>query len=282
VKRERLRPAAMLRGHGIEIGALHLPLKLGQHASVTYVDRLPVEKLRELYVELADMELAPVDVIGSAEDLSSFENGSLDFVIANHIIEHLEDPIKALKEFHRVLKTRGLLFMCVPDARVTFDRLRPLTDTEHILVEHRGGPKATGANRRDHYADWVVHVERSGILGDLHRPVTASTNEEFVQKLVDMDYSIHFHVWNADTFLDFFHRVCREEQLDMEVLDAVDTTGRGSDELILLIGKQPTIVQRLRARQLREESWSWNLKEMLKATPAAPVLRQVRRVLRRA
>jgi hypothetical protein len=81
----------------------------------------------------------------------------------------------------------GLLFMCVPDARATFDRLRQLTPTEHILAEHRAGPAAILANRKPHYVDWVVHVELSGILGDLRRPVAAGTEEELVQRLLDME-----------------------------------------------------------------------------------------------
>ncbi|HUZ88274.1 MAG TPA: methyltransferase domain-containing protein [Candidatus Acidoferrales bacterium] len=269
---ERLRPARLLRGSGIEIGALHRPLPLPLRARVTYVDRMPVEKLRQHYAELADLDLTAVDVIGSAEDLSAFGSGSLDFVIANHLIEHLEDPIVGLKEFHRVLHARGLLFMCVPDARVTFDRLRPLTTVDHLLAEHRGGRPAVAANRRSHYEDWVANVECSGVLGDLHRPDTAAGPEGLVKKLLDMDYSIHFHCWHADTFLDFFRIACREEHLDFEVLDAVDTTGNGRDELILLAGKRPSAFQRMRAKGWRAT---------LKTTPIGPALVRARHLVSR-
>ena len=78
---ERARLAALLNRDGIEIGALHRPLEVPESAHVTYVDRLPVEQLREHYRELADLVLAPVDVIGSADDLSAFQDASLDFVM---------------------------------------------------------------------------------------------------------------------------------------------------------------------------------------------------------
>src|SRR5262249_32987602 len=278
---ERLRLAGLLRGQGIEIGALHQPLPVPQRAHVTYVDRLPVDKLREHYAELADYDLTRVDVIGSAEDLSPFGTSSLDFVIANHLIEHLEDPIAGLKEFHRVLRPRGLLFMCVPDARVTFDRLRPLTPVEHILAEHRGGSAAIAATRRAHYEEWVANVECSGILGDLHRPATAGTREEMVEKLLEMNYSIHFHCWHADTFLLFFRTVCRDEGLEFEVLDSVDTTGQGRDELILLAGKRPGPFQRRRARRRPKTGWSPNLRQTLKATPAGTAVTRARRLFGR-
>ncbi len=270
---ERQRLADLLRGRGIEIGALHRPLTVSERAHVIYVDRFPLKQLREHYNELSDLELAPVDVIGNADNLPAFPDSTLDFVIANHLIEHLEDPIRALKEFERVLRPRGLLFMCIPDARVTFDRLRPLTPTEHIIAEHRGGPEVIASNRRAHYVDWVINVEDSGVLGQLDRPVTANTQDERVMKLMEMDYSIHFHCWQAKTFLDFFESVRREEDLELEVLEAVDTAATGvADELILLIGKRPSLIQRVKAQHRPERRRMGLIRAYTKVTPVGPLL----------
>lgn len=279
---ERQRLAELLKGHGIEIGALHRPLAVSGRAHVTFVDRLPLEQLREHYKELAELQLAPVDVIGSADNLAAFADETLDFVIANHLIEHLEDPIKALKEFQRVMRPRGLLFMCVPDARVTFDRLRPLTHAEHIIAEHRGGSEVIMSNRRDHYVDWVINVEDSGVLGELDRPISASTQEERVRKLMEMDYSIHFHCWQASTFLEFFETVRREEGLELEVLDAADTAATGvADELVLLIGKRPSMTQRVRAKRRPDQGRIRLLKDYAKATRAGPALVWAYRLFKR-
>jgi hypothetical protein len=46
--------AAYLRGEGLEVGALHLPLKLPAEARARYVDRMTVEELRRHYPELPD------------------------------------------------------------------------------------------------------------------------------------------------------------------------------------------------------------------------------------
>ncbi len=270
----------MLRGEGIEIGALHRPLEVTRSARVTYVDRLPLDELRAHYKELAAEDLAPVEVLGSAEDLSAFPDASLDFVIANHLIEHLEDPVRGLKEFHRVLRPRGLLFMCVPDARVTFDRYRTLTTAEHILSEHSGGRAAVAANRRAHYEDWVENVEEKGVEG-VARPGPPGSREKRVQFLTEMDYSIHFHCWHAATFLEFFRRACAAEGLQFEVLDWVDTVPMGHDELILLIGKRPGRMQKLRARWQPGQPLNRNLKEILRATPLGPSLVRAYRLARR-
>jgi ubiquinone/menaquinone biosynthesis C-methylase UbiE len=43
-------------------------------------------------------------VVDDGARLASFADGSLDFVVANHMLEHAEDPIAALKHQLRVLK----------------------------------------------------------------------------------------------------------------------------------------------------------------------------------
>ncbi len=49
-KLDRARIAAMyLQGEGIEIGGLHNPLDVPPGVRVRYVDRLPVERLRQEY-----------------------------------------------------------------------------------------------------------------------------------------------------------------------------------------------------------------------------------------
>ena len=116
----RRRAARWLRGSGIEIGALHNPLEIPAGVSVKYVDRLTVDELRHHYPELAAEPLVEVDLIGDAEHLQALPVGSQDFVIANHLLEHLEDPLRGLAEMTRVLRPGGILYIALPDPRLTF------------------------------------------------------------------------------------------------------------------------------------------------------------------
>ncbi|MBT3642968.1 methyltransferase domain-containing protein [archaeon] len=43
-----------------------------------------------------------------------FKENSIDFILISHVLEHLEDPIKVLKECHRILKLNGELQVEVP------------------------------------------------------------------------------------------------------------------------------------------------------------------------
>lgn len=43
-----------------------------------------------------------------------FEEGSIDYILAEHILEHMDSPINFIKEMHRLLKVGGVLKIKVP------------------------------------------------------------------------------------------------------------------------------------------------------------------------
>lgn len=56
-----------------------------------------------------------VDVhVDSCDDLSLFSSDSVDFVFSSHLIEHIQDTKKALKEWYRVIKNGGYLIIYAP------------------------------------------------------------------------------------------------------------------------------------------------------------------------
>ena len=113
---DRARLASVyLRGSGLEIGALHHPLPVPRSACVSYVDRMTVAELRKQYPDLPSNELVEPDLIDNGETLSKVPAVSQDFVIANHFLEHCQDPIGTLENFFRVLKLGGILYLTVPD-----------------------------------------------------------------------------------------------------------------------------------------------------------------------
>jgi SAM-dependent methyltransferase len=222
--RKRKRLSTWLRGDGIEIGALNAPLGIHREARVRYVDRLTVDEQRRQYPEFADQQLAPVDIIGDAEGLSAFGDASLDFVIANHLLEHLEDPIAGLLEFARVLKRGGVLYLALPDQRRTFDCNRELTTVEHLVRDHEQGPQRS---RRAHYVDYarnVDHVPPGDVGSDVERRMAVG-------------YSIHFHCWQPDTFLDFLIAVREKYGIDFEVVAFAPPEEEDDLEFIVVLVK---------------------------------------------
>jgi SAM-dependent methyltransferase len=53
-------------------------------------------------------------------DLSEVADGSVDAIISNHALEHVERPFEALRQMKRVLRPGGLLILVVPCDRANF------------------------------------------------------------------------------------------------------------------------------------------------------------------
>ncbi len=178
-------------GDGIEIGALHAPLWVSPRARVRYVDRMAAPALRHHYPELGEHELVAVDIVDNGETLCTIADGSLDFIIGNHLLEHCENPLGTVRRHLCKLREGGILYYAVPDKRFSFDVERPLTGFDHLVRDDREGP---ATSRLDHYREWACLVNKH---------IEPKAIEENVRVLVGMSYSIHFHVWDAEAYRDF-------------------------------------------------------------------------------
>jgi SAM-dependent methyltransferase len=70
-------------------------------------------------------EAVKPDIVGGVSDLSWRETGSVDVIIAQHVLEHLE-PVEgeaALREWLRVLNEDGYAVIAVPDIREAAKRI---------------------------------------------------------------------------------------------------------------------------------------------------------------
>jgi SAM-dependent methyltransferase len=199
VRRRRL-AKRYLRGDGLEIGALHCPLRVPAGVTVRYVDRMDLTDLREHYPEVPVRKLVAVDLVDDGEKLESQRDCSADFIIANHFIEHAQDPLETLANHLRVVRPGGVLYMAVPDRRRTFDVGRQATQLEHIVQDHREGP---ARSRRVHQEEWVRLVEK----------LPAAQVPARVRSLEERNYSIHFHVWAPWEFRALLDYARHEEQL---------------------------------------------------------------------
>jgi SAM-dependent methyltransferase len=100
-----------LRGRGVEFGALHFALDVPLQVEVRYADLQPVEELQRSFPHITDIRKP--DVITDLESMSGIDDESEDFVIANHVMEHVEDPFRALKSMNRVLRPNGIAFVAL-------------------------------------------------------------------------------------------------------------------------------------------------------------------------
>lgn len=208
-----------LRGDGIEIGALDFPLRVPRGARVRYVDYLDAQALRsspENTVHGADSLSAP-DIVDDGARLASFADSSVDFIIANHMLEHVEDPIEALVNQLRVIRPGGVLYLSLPDPRENFDRERELTTVEHLLRDHHEGPEVS---RREHYEECARLIE-----GRSEQDVPARAEEMEAE-----DLRVHFHVWQPLRFVELL------SALDMPC--TLELLLSGQEEFVVVLRKR--------------------------------------------
>jgi len=94
----------------------------------------------------------PVDIVAMGDRLPILDE-TQGFVVTSHVLEHFPDPIKALKEWYRVIKPGGYIFMIVPYKERTFDRKRPRTRLAELIQRHEIGQCA---GTQEHHSVWIT------------------------------------------------------------------------------------------------------------------------------
>jgi hypothetical protein len=87
-----------------------------------------------------------------------YPNESFDIIICNHVLEHIVDDIKAMKEFYRVLKSGGWAILLVPiiETEKTYE--------DNSITTESGRMKAFG--QKDHVRKyWNDYVNRLRSVG---------------------------------------------------------------------------------------------------------------------
>lgn len=194
-----------IRGDGIEIGALHNANPVPAEARVQYVDRMTKEDLLRHYPELGGAHITAPDICCDGETLDAVGDGTLDFVIANHFLEHCQNPIRTIENMLRRLKNDGILFLAVPDKRYIFDVDRPVTPIEHLFQDYVNGPERSYDT---HFEEWAKYAAKT----------PPSEMEKKVEELKKQKYSIHFHAWTQFEFMELFIVLKRCFDMPFELL----------------------------------------------------------------
>lgn len=116
-----------------------------------------------------------------------FRNEEFDYIIANHVLEHIADDNRALKEFKRVLKVGGVAIVSFPICldRITYEDKTVITPEERLQkFGHRGHVRIYGT-------DYKKRLEAAGFEVEIK-----SSEEELTKKIME-----EFGFWEKDVIL---------------------------------------------------------------------------------
>lgn len=211
-----------IRGRGLEIGAFNSPLAVPAGVEVKYVDRATADELQDHVRFLGDTDnpvITPPDIVDDGHILSTIPDGSQDFIISCHVLEHCEDPIAAVGNWLRVLRPNGIAFIALPDKRFTFDVDRSVTQFSHLLRDHNEGPQWS---RRAHFEE-------------MPRVILGEQDESRIKALADYAEEkighTHFHCWTQADMFEMFASL--RNQCDLE-FDVIASSAVGNEVIFIL------------------------------------------------
>ena len=140
-------------GKGLEIGgSAHNPFGLNT-LNVDFTDSMETKFKKE---EIRRCGRAmQVDIIAHGDNIP-LPDGSQDFVVSSHVLEHFPNPIKALLEWDRLIRPGGIIFMIVPHKERTFDKHQARTSLRHLIEDFISDNKAFHENPTGHDHCWIT------------------------------------------------------------------------------------------------------------------------------
>ncbi len=200
--------------HGIEIGAsTQNSFELRRAINVDFVDQADNQQ--------QGCPPAVVHVVALGDKLP-FQDATLDYVVSSHVIEHFYDPVKALREWYRVIQPGGYIFVIAPHRDRTFDHKRVVTPLQELIDRSTGRVKLSDyAMRPGERVEPGKPDEREPQF--LVRDKAAAKMAEGWPRFTS-DTHHHWSVWRTDDFLELVRWLKFEV---VEVQDVDDKIGNG-------------------------------------------------------
>lgn len=212
----------------LELGPLNRPIaNKNVYPNTFYCDVRSTEEVRELYSGndyleatglMVDPEtIVPIDYIVRESYEKTFKDvEKFDFVIASHVLEHMEDLIYALRDISTVLKREGVFFIVYPDRRYCFDHFRTSASFRDAYNVFRNGSVKNAPMVLDFYFSVIAENNpdtfwnKEGILNYLPEAPFDKAVEHYEQALngVKMD-DVHYWPFTDMDFLRFLYDCIR-------------------------------------------------------------------------
>ena len=148
-----------------------------------------------------------------------YSDAHFQFLLSEHVLEHLPNPIIALREFRRVLKRDGILFLFLPHPERTFDRYRAVTSLEHLYEDFKRQTSSLGPSEALHWKEWNEKVLEKNLAPHYRN----FTREESLKNNI-----IHRHVFSPVILATLL------VQEGWTILERIDCVPDRSDSFVII------------------------------------------------
>lgn len=251
LKRRRVLASAGLRvpSVALEVGPFDNPtLRSRDGFTVRYADYFSADELRGKAANNPRRtcdRIVEVDYVIKGPRLSPFIPDTIDLVIANHVIEHICDPIGWLSDVACFCSQDAAIFLTVPDQRFTFDIHKQPTDVTSIVRAHEEAKTQPDVydvarmrylhTRVDALSLWNGDPppEKRNRMALSYRQILEQARTEVAQGYVD----VHCHFYTTDSFMSIFSELslCNYIPWEAELLRDVEP---GGNEFCVLLRRR--------------------------------------------
>jgi SAM-dependent methyltransferase len=172
------------------------------------------------------------EFILDATKLEGINEETYDCILSSHVLEHIANPLRALLEWKRVLKSEGFLLLILPHKSATFDHNRAITSPKHFMDDYE-------KNVDEHDLSHLPEILR---LHDLSMDTAAKSSENFAIRSRNNfeNRCMHHHVFVTES------AICIMNQAEMKVT-SVETY---PPYHIIIFGEKPKIATNAEKQEL--------------------------------
>lgn len=208
----------------LEIGPLNRPIApKAEFQNVVYCDIRSTDEVKAVYGGNDYLEITGISVdLDTIVDIDQVLRGTyeetftgqekFDFVLASHVMEHVEDLLGTLRDIATVLAPDGLFIMLYPDKRYSFDHFRESSSMRDAYDVFRRGVEENARMAFDFYfsaiAENMPHVfwRAENMPDALSAAPLERAADAFDRRLrgEQMD-DVHFWPFTDESFLRFLY-----------------------------------------------------------------------------
>jgi SAM-dependent methyltransferase len=135
--------------------------------------------------------------IRDAVDLSLIPSEKYDFIIACNSLEHIANPLKAIKEWLRVIKPNALFLLVLPNRIINFDHNRNVATLSHLINDYN-------CNTSE---DDLSHLDEILKTHDLSLDPLAGTLENLKNRSMQnhANRALHQHVFDMELLQEIYN-----------------------------------------------------------------------------